>query len=135
MHLFTNIQNHRKKIRALLYTPIRLRLRPRNATLKAMDRVDFLDQNEFHIKSRRLLGEPTTPTMISLLLKSGIAKNEKQALLMLVAVILATLGLTFGILFARTAPQNNTVVDKDGNVYQFEEYIELVRQGKDPLLQ
>jgi hypothetical protein len=100
-----------------------------------MDRVDFLDQNEFHIKSRRLLGEPTTPTMISILLKTGIAKNEKQALIILLAVILSTLGLTLAIILGRTAPVSNVVVDKNGNTYQFEEYIELVRQGKDPLLQ
>ncbi len=100
-----------------------------------MDRVDFIEQNEFHIKSRRLLGEPTTPTMISLLMKTGIAKSEKQALIILLATVLATLGLTAGIILARTAPGSDIVVDKNGNVYQFEEYIELVRQGKDPLLQ
>lgn len=134
MHL-SRLRDSRIKAKQILYTPIRLWLQPRNATLKAMDRVDFIEQNEFHIKSRRLLGEPTTPTMISLLMKTGIAKNEKQALIMLLATVLATLGLTAGIILARTAPTSDIVVDKDGNTYQFQEYIELVRQGKDPLLQ
>ncbi len=132
---FSRLRISKNKVKKILYTPVRLWFRSENATLKAMDRVDFIEQNEFHIKSRRLLGEPTTPTMISLLLKTGIAKNEKQALIMLLATVLATLGLTFGIIFVRTAPANDVVVDKNGNVYQFEEYIELVRQGKDPLLQ
>ncbi len=132
---FSRLRNSSRKVKRILYTPIALWLGTESATLKSMDRVDFLDQNEFHIKSRRLLGEPTTPTMVSLLLKSGIAKNEKQALMILLATILATLGLTLGIIWARSVPQDDVVIDKDGNTYQFAEYIELVRQGKDPLLQ
>jgi hypothetical protein len=100
-----------------------------------MNGVDFIERNEFHIKSRRLLGEPATPTMISILLKTGIAKNEKQALLILLATILAAIGLTVALILSRTAPASDVVTDKDGNTYQFAEYIELVRQGKDPLLQ
>lgn len=130
----SRLHNLRKTARNLLYTPLRLSLSPRSAKIKVMDRVDFIEQNEFHIKSRRLLGEPTTPTMVSLLLKTGIAKNEKQALLILIATILGTLGLTIFLILSRTAPQSNIVVDSQGNSYTFEEYIDLVRQGKDPLL-
>ena len=132
---FSRLRNSSRKVKQILYTPVTLWLCSENATLKSMDRVDFIEQNEFHIKSRRLLGEPTTPTMISLLLKTGIAKNEKQALIILLATVLATLGLTLTIILVRTAPASDVVVDKDGNAYQFAEYIELVRQGKDPLLQ
>lgn len=99
-----------------------------------MDRVDFLEKNEFHIKSRRLLGEPTTPTMVSLLLRTGLAKNEKQAVLILAAVILGTLGLTFALIFSRTSSGSDMIVDAQGNAYTVQEYIELVRQDKDPLL-
>ncbi len=121
-------------LKHVLYTPIQLRFRQRDATLKAMDRVDFLEKNEFHIKSRRLLGEPTTPTMVSLLLRTGLAKNEKQAVLILAAVILGTLGLTFALIFSRTSSGSDMIVDAQGNAYTVQEYIELVRQDKDPLL-
>ncbi len=100
-----------------------------------MDSVDFIEKNEFHIRSRKLFGEPTTPTMVLILLKTGIAKNEKQALAILLATVIATLALTSGLLYARiNTPNNSTIVDQLGNSYTFEEYINLVRQGKDPLL-
>ena len=44
-----------------------------------MSQVVFED-NDFHIRSRRIFGEPETPTMVKFLLNHGIAKNEKQAL-------------------------------------------------------
>lgn len=99
-----------------------------------MDRIDFIEQNEFHIKSRKLFGEPTTPTMIRILLRTGIAHNEKQAVFILAFIVLATLSLTFGIIHARNTPASSTVTDQAGNSYTFEQYIELVRAGKDPLL-
>lgn len=100
-----------------------------------MNRVDFIEKNEFHIKSRKLFGEPVTPTMVTILLKTGIVKNEKQALFVLTGVVIATLALTSILLYFRISPPtNNIVIDQNGNVYTFEQYIELVRQGKDPLL-
>ncbi len=99
-----------------------------------MDKVDFIEKNEFHIKSRRILGDPTTPTMISILLKSGLAKTEKQALIILLSIVAITLLLTFGLIYSRHTSSSNIVVDKLGNSYTFEQYIDLVRQGKDPLL-
>lgn len=100
-----------------------------------MDRVDFIEKNEFHIKSRKLFGEPTTPTMVIILLKTGIAKNEKQALAILLGSVAAILALTSWLLYTRINPAtDNIVVDQSGNTYTFEQYIDLVRQGKDPLL-
>jgi hypothetical protein len=99
-----------------------------------MDRVDFIEQNEFHIKSRKLLGDPTTPTMIRVLLRTGLAKNEKQALIILLSLIGVTLTLTCTLIYSRSIPSNNLVIDKAGNSYTFDQYIELVRAGKDPLL-
>jgi uncharacterized membrane protein len=104
--------------------------------IKAMSKVDFLEKNEFHINSRKLFCDPTTPTMVSLLLKSGIAKNEKQAAAILLGIIAITLTCTASLIYFRIAPPTNTTItDQYGNVYTFEQYVELVRQGKDPLLQ
>jgi hypothetical protein len=101
-----------------------------------MSKVDFLEKNEFHINSRKLFCDPTTPTMVSLLLKSGIAKNEKQAAAILLGIIAITLTCTASLIYFRIAPPTNTTItDQYGNVYTFEQYVELVRQGKDPLLQ
>lgn len=124
-----------QNIRKFLCTPIRLKFLSKNSTIEVMNRVDFIEKNEFHIKSRKLFGEPVTPTMVTILLKTGIVKNEKQALFVLTGIVITTLALT-GILFyfRISPPTNNIVVDQNGNVYTFEQYIELVRQGKDPLL-
>lgn len=122
-------------IRKILCTPIHLKFILKSSTIEVMDSVDFIEKNEFHIRSRKLFGEPTTPTMVLILLKTGIAKNEKQALAILLATVIATLALTSGLLYARiNTPNNSTIVDQLGNSYTFEEYINLVRQGKDPLL-
>lgn len=122
-------------IRKILCTPIHLKFIVKSSTIEVMDSVDFIEKNEFHIRSRKLFGEPTTPTMVLILLKTGIAKNEKQALAILLATVIATLALTSGLLYARiNTPNNSTIVDQLGNSYTFEEYINLVRQGKDPLL-
>jgi len=130
MHLF-NIQ----PIIKILYTPIQLKFFSKSSTIKAMDRVDFIEKNEFHIKSRKLFGDPTTPTMITILLKTGLAKNEKQALVILIGIVVATLSLTAWLADSHFNPTtSNLVIDQVGNSYTFEEYIDLVRQGKDPLL-
>lgn len=100
-----------------------------------MKHVDFVEQNEFHIKSRKLFGEPTTPTMIRILLRTGIVKNEKQALIVLIGIVILLFTLTFTLINNRfNSSLNNIVIDAQGNSYTFEHYIELVRQGKDPLL-
>ncbi len=101
-----------------------------------MSKVDFLEKNEFHISSRKLFCDPTTPPMIMLLLKVGIAKNEKQAAAILLGIIAVALTCTASLIYFRIAPPtDNTITDQYGNVYTFEQYVELVRQGKDPLLQ
>jgi hypothetical protein len=100
-----------------------------------MSNVDFLEKNEFHIRSRKLFGDPTTPTMVSILLKTGLAKNEKQAAGILLGVIAVTLTLTSILIYIRFNPTiDDTITDAYGNTYTFEQYIELVRQGNDPLL-
>lgn len=125
----------RKTLKKILYTPIRLSFYKKDSTIKAMTSVDFLEKNEFHIHSRKLFGDPTTPTMISILLKTGIAKNEKQATGILLAIIATTLTVTSILVHIRFNPQTSDVLtDRYGNTYTFEQYIKLVQQGKDPLL-
>lgn len=100
-----------------------------------MSELNFVEENEFHIRSRKLLGEPTTPSMVNILLKTGIAKNEKQALVILIGIVALVLIFTFYLanvlLFDSKAP--NYIEDKYGNRYSTEEYINLLKQGKDPL--
>jgi len=125
----------RSHIRKILCTPIRLKFLPKSSTIEVMDRVDFIEKNEFHIRSRKLFGEPTTPTMVVILLKTGIAKNEKQAFAILLTTVAVALALTSLLLYTRiNSASSNTIVDQAGNTYTFDEYINLVRQGKDPLL-
>lgn len=97
-----------------------------------MSQIEFNEDNEFHIKSRALFGEKQTPTMIRMLLKSGIVKNEKQAVVVLLTIAILAIGATWFILGDRGS-ENDYVVAPDGTRYSAEEYINLVRQGIDPL--
>lgn len=122
-------------LKKILYTQIRLKFFQKSSTIQSMDRVDFLEKNEFHITSRKLFGDPNTPTMITILLKTGLAKNEKQALIILVGIIFATLSLTAWLAQSQfNFTKSDLIIDPTGNSYTFDEYIDLVRQGKDPLL-
>lgn len=100
-----------------------------------MSQVEFVEQNEFHIKSRRLFGEPETPGMIRFLLKTGVAKNEKQAVIVLTIVIILSITATLFIIHSRINQSgSNLITDANGKTYTVEQYVELVRQGRDPLL-
>ncbi len=100
-----------------------------------MDRIDFIEQNEFHIKSRQLLGDIPTPRMVSALIRTGFAKDDKQAVTILIVVICITLASTLFLIQSRSSnSQSDVVVDQYGQTYSFQEYINLVRQGKDPFL-
>lgn len=99
-----------------------------------MSKVEFIEQNEFHIKSRKLFGAPTTPTMIRVLLRTGIAKNEKQAVIILLSIIVLCFVLTFVVINRQNNSGTDTIIDAQGKSYTFDQYINLVKQGKDPLL-
>ncbi|MFA7422013.1 MAG: hypothetical protein WCZ90_20180 [Melioribacteraceae bacterium] len=92
------------------------------------------DEQEFHIKSRKILGEPETPTMIRLLLKSGAAKNEKQALIILLVAVLFMVVATILIIW-HPNPNADIVTAPDGTKYSAKEYFRLVDSGHDPLNQ
>jgi hypothetical protein len=99
------------------------------------EQVDFMEDNEFHIKSRQLLGEPTTPSMISFLIKHKVVKNEKQALFVLLVFVVVVIALTIYLanvlLGSPSAP--GYVEDRFGNQYTPQEYFKLLGEGKDPL--
>ena len=98
-----------------------------------MNGIDFHEDNDFHIRSRRLLGEPETPSMIRFLLRSGVAKTEKQALYILISVILVALSATIFIIRGGGSGADDYIRGVDGQKYTFEEYMNLVEQGRDPL--
>lgn len=89
----------------------------------------------FHIRSRKLLGEPTTPTMINFLLQKKIAKDEKQAMVILVIVIIIFLSLSIFII-NRSISNNEEliIVNKYGQEIPFEDYIDMLNRGVEPIL-
>ena len=90
--------------------------------------------SKFHIRSRKLLGEPTTPAMINFLISKKVAKDEKQALIILVSVIVIFLGLS---IFIIDKSINNDepliIVNKYGQQIPFEDYVEMLNQGGEPI--
>jgi len=99
-----------------------------------MGSIDFHEENEFHIRSRRLLGEPETPSMIRFLLRTGVVKNEKQAVSILIGVILVALSATFFIVRGGVgAGGDGYITGLDGVKYSIEEYERLGAQGRDVL--
>ncbi len=88
------------------------------------------DGSEFRIRSRKLLGEKTTPTMINFLIDRGVAKTEKQALVIAVVVIILFLGISITIIrntFVNDQPLE--VVDKYGRTIPFDEYVTQIKAG------
>jgi hypothetical protein len=100
-----------------------------------MSDLDFMEKNEFHTKSKVLLGEPQTPKLIKFLLKIGLAKNEKQALVILVTSIFTIISLTIFLInvFLIEPPTPDYIEDRFGNRYSNKEYVDLLNKGKDPL--
>ena len=100
--------------------------------MKLMNRVEFNEENEFHIKSRALFGDPQTPTMIRLLLKTGIIKKEKHAVAVLLIMVVIFVGATLWVLNGRDNG-SDLFIGPDGTEYTSEEYFDLVDAGLDPL--
>lgn len=91
--------------------------------------------SNFHIRSRKILGEPTTPSMITFLLKKKIAKNEKQATIILLLIIVLFLGLSSFIIY-RTIHKSKelVIVNKYGQEIPFDTYVEMLNRGVEPIL-
>ena len=105
----------------------------KNGIINVMSKVEFIEKNEFHIKSNRHFRSHTTSFITSALLKTGIVKNEKQATVVLLLIIILTTAITFNLI-SQKPEVDNTIMDKYGNTYTLEEYLDLVKQGQDPLL-
>lgn len=91
--------------------------------------VDFAeDDNEFEIKSRKILGDAVTPSMISFLKRIGIAKNDSQALTILMLIML---GAFAGTYFLMHKSESNIIVTKDGLRIPVEEYVTELKNGID----
>lgn len=91
--------------------------------------------SRFHIKSRKILGEPTTPTMINFLLDKKIAKNEKQATAILIIIIVAFLVLsTYIIKSSLTNDEKLVIVNKYGQEIPFDQYVEMLNKGVEPII-
>jgi hypothetical protein len=93
-----------------------------------MSQVVFED-NDFHIRSRRIFGEPETPTMVKFLLNHGIAKNEKQALYILIGVIIVSLLIPFYILF-HNLTTSDVVRLKNGKIIEIHEFVRKLKTGE-----
>lgn len=93
-----------------------------------MGSIEFEDEN-FLNKPRG--SKPSS--MVKFLKRTGVVENERQASIILVAFVIVAISATIFILLGRNAEKEAYVTDSDGNKYQMEEYIQLVKEGKDPL--
>ncbi|MEY2641043.1 MAG: hypothetical protein RL150_436 [Candidatus Parcubacteria bacterium] len=85
--------------------------------------------SDFHIRSRKLLGEKTTPTMITFLIDRGVAKSEKQAFIISIALIVIFISLSVFII--RVSLVNNEpikVIDKYGRSIPFDDYVQQLNE-------
>jgi len=98
-----------------------------------MSEVQFNEDNEFHIKSRALFGDPQTPTMIRFLMKTGLAKTEKNAVVILLILVVILGGITWWVLSGRSGGEEAYMITPGGTKYELEEYIDSVKNGFDPL--
>lgn len=91
---------------------------------------DEYDGSEFHIRSRKILGESVTPGMIVFLMDRGLAKNEKQAFT--ISLVLIGIFLITSIFIIRTTLVNDKpiqIVDKYGRVITYDEYVVQLKKG------
>lgn len=90
--------------------------------------------SQFHIRSPKILGEVTTPTVINFLLERNVVKNEKQATV-LVLLICAVFLIVSGFIIRNkiSSPEELMVINKYGQEITFDEYIAAVNRGEDPI--
>ncbi|MES2986181.1 MAG: hypothetical protein V4686_03605 [Patescibacteria group bacterium] len=56
------------------------------------------DESQFKLRSRRLLGEPEVPAMIKFLVTRGIVRSEKQAISVLLTIVLVIVMISIFII-------------------------------------
>lgn len=102
------------------------------------DEIQFEEEygdSGFHIRSRKILGDPTTPTMINFLLQKKIVKDEKQAVVVLIVLIVIFLSLSSLILHSALSKKDELViVNKYGQEIPFDDYVDMLNRGVDPIL-
>jgi hypothetical protein len=72
--------------------------------------------------------------LMKIILNTGLVKNEKQALILFIIIIISMFFISLYLFFGRNNNEIKNVTTKDGRVYSFEEYERLSKEGKDPLL-
>ncbi len=71
-------------------------------------------EEQFKLRSRRILGEPEVPFLIRFLVKKGIVKNENGAVIILLILVAIIVILTI-FLFKTGGPQPATI---DPNLFK-----------------
>lgn len=97
-----------------------------------MNGISFHEDNEYNMRSRATLGIPESSGMIRFLLRNNLAKDERQANYILIGVILVTVIVTV-FLLQRDNNSVDYVIGADGVQYSADEYIELLKDGRDVL--
>lgn len=101
------------------------------------DDIQFEDEYgdaKFHIRSRKILGEPTTPAMVNFLLSKKIVKNEKQAVIALISTIVVFLSLSIFIIDRSLNNDEPLIfVNKYGQQIPFEDYVDMINRGVEPI--
>ncbi len=60
-----------------------------------------IDESRFKIRSRRIIGDPEIPTMIRVLVKNNFVKTEKQAVAVILSIVLIFLIIS-GVLIKKS---------------------------------
>lgn len=101
-----------------------------------MSNVEFEENdNEFLVRTRRMLGRPKMSALTGAIIKTGLVKSERQASVILIVIAVIAIAATIWIFQAQRGELEFYVVDKHGVKYDAEEYRALLRQGIDPLAQ
>ena len=95
---------------------------------------DMPQDRQFHIRSPKILGEPETPGVITFLLDTNVVKNEKQATtIILLGVVIFLVISGFIIRNTFTSPEELKIINKYGQEITFDQYIESISRGEEPL--
>ncbi|NCS98875.1 hypothetical protein GW764_01675 [Candidatus Parcubacteria bacterium] len=99
-----------------------------------MNKIEFNEENEFYIKTRRHLGEYENSKMEKILLDKGIVKNRRQATYFLIGLVIFLIAVNAYVYLSLIyTPKDDYVVGPDGERYSVEEYMEELGKGNNIL--
>jgi len=99
-----------------------------------MHGIEFNEDNEFHIKSRKYLGYRDGTMMERFLIDKKIVKNEKQAQYLLLGVsVFLFISAFFVAKYVLVSEKIDYVVSPEGEKIETEEYIKMLGRGENPL--